>query len=450
MILPDEFKARMHRQTGDAYTAFLSAMDDEAPTSVRLNKQKICQPDFDVLDSVPWEPAGIYLKNKPQFTPDPLFHAGAYYVQEASSMIIGEIIRQLPALSEAALAIDLCAAPGGKSTHLLDNLPHTLLLSNEVVQKRVSALRQNLIRWGNTNALVCNYPTGNLSRSGLLADLVLVDAPCSGEGLFRKDPDSINHWNDNNLRLCAHRQSDILKDAVQMVSQDGYLIYSTCTYNPEENIHQVANLIQSGFEPIAFDFPPDWGIETIQINEATGYQFYPHKLSGEGFFVSVWRKTGTESQRPIIAHKEDKELIKISTKDESVLNKYFQIKDIELVNYRNKICLLPEKHLFVSSKIRVKPLFELGSLIRGEFIPSHALAMIAGAKLSFHSVELNLDQARFFLSKNPAFHPALSEKGILMASYQSHGLGFFKSMQHRVNNYYPQEWRILKDIRSTD
>lgn len=446
ITLPSEFSARMKSQLGQSFPDFITALEKQVPVSIRFNKRKKQSLDFTSANTVPWEPEAVYLPERPAFTFDPLFHAGVYYVQEASSMIIGEIIRRLPDINDARLAIDLCAAPGGKSTHLLDSLPNTIVLSNEVVQKRVAALKHNLIRWGNPNSLVCNYPIENLSRSGLKADLVLVDAPCSGEGLFRKDSDSIAHWNSHNLSLCTHRQSEILSQAVQMVRTGGYLIYSTCTYNPEENINQTTRLADLGFEAIKFDFPKEWGIEIINEQRAIGYQFYPHRLSGEGFFVSVWRKTSSETNSNVPILKPDKEYNKISTSNKILIENVFQIKNAEIVEFQNKICLLPLSSESVSSKIRIKPLFDLGTFIRGAFIPAHPLALVTTSALSIPSLALDHDQAIQYLNRHPSFNPNSKVRGILTMSYRACTLGFVKIMDHRVNNYYPQEWRILKDI----
>src|SRR5690606_4280290 len=217
--------------------AFIAAHEDgNQITSIRLNPFKPTELDFYLSEQVQWCDRGYYLANRPQFTLDPLFHAGAYYVQEASSMFIAHIIQTLGLDKEALFAADVCAAPGGKSTLLNSYLhPNSLLLSNEIIKSRSIILQENLTRWGASNVVVSNNDPSAFRRLPGFFDLLLVDAPCSGSGMFRKDEDAIDEWSEANVKLCSERQQRILSEVLTALKTNGYLIYSTCSYSQEEN-----------------------------------------------------------------------------------------------------------------------------------------------------------------------------------------------------------------------
>jgi 16S rRNA C967 or C1407 C5-methylase (RsmB/RsmF family) len=233
---------------------------------------------------------------RPSFTRDPLFHAGAYYPQEAGSMAIDFVLKQLQ-LPKDALLLDLCASPGGKSTLLLDHLEHNgLLVSNEIIRNRALILRENLTKWGYSNVLVSNNSPDDIGSLGLLFDLVLIDAPCSGEGMFRKDPQARNEWTPENAENCVIRQQAILEDIWPAVKQNGYILYSTCTFNPKENEVQL-HAFMAEYDAVAVQIKPEPGWNLTPDKSGIGWYFYPHITKSEGFYFALLQKKETVSPR---------------------------------------------------------------------------------------------------------------------------------------------------------
>ncbi|GAB3814418.1 hypothetical protein GCM10028895_07510 [Pontibacter rugosus] len=219
------------------------------------------------------------------FTLDPLLHAGAYYVQEASSMFLEQALKQSIDLDESLHVLDLCGAPGGKSTHLASLISKdSLLVANEVIRSRASILAENVTKWGSGNVLVTSNDPREFSRLPDFFDVMVIDAPCSGEGMFRKDHAAVGEWSEENVNLCAQRQQRILMDVWDALKPGGLLIYSTCTWNEKENEENIAWLAaQEGVESIKLEVQPEWGIIPTQLNGLEGYRFYPHRVQGEGF-----------------------------------------------------------------------------------------------------------------------------------------------------------------------
>ena len=240
------------------------------------------------FEKVPWHPQGYYLNERPSFTLDPVFQAGGYYVQEASSMFVAEAVRQTMDTSKPLRVLDLCAAPGGKTTTLAAELTeNSFLMANEVIKSRIPALKENLLKWGFTNYVVTNHDPETMAELEGFFDVVLVDAPCSGEGLFRKDDEAAKEWSVQHVELCSARQKRILKAAAFLVAPNGVLVYSTCTYNAQENDENVAYITKiTELERIDLSLPTEFGIQATQ----GGAQFYPHKLKGEGFYLAVFRQ----------------------------------------------------------------------------------------------------------------------------------------------------------------
>ncbi|MCC8174157.1 MAG: RsmB/NOP family class I SAM-dependent RNA methyltransferase, partial [Odoribacter sp.] len=293
--LPTAFTERIQQQLGDKTHLFLEALHQPAPISVRINPNKTVWENLSTLtplykNKIKWCKEGYYLNNRPVFTLDPLFHSGAYYVQEASSMFLDYILKQI--MPETPVkALDLCAAPGGKSTLLASALPKgSLLVSNEVIKTRASILKENIIKWGHDNIVVTNSDPSRFSNLSGIFDIVLIDAPCSGEGMFRKDEKVISEWSVKNTEICAERQKRIIKDVWNTLKPGGYFIYSTCTYNIGEN-EEIAEWIKKEYkaEPIKISHSFDEIVSSG--NDIYGYRFYPHQTEGEGFFITVFRKT---------------------------------------------------------------------------------------------------------------------------------------------------------------
>jgi 16S rRNA C967 or C1407 C5-methylase (RsmB/RsmF family) len=285
----------LSRHKGYDEPAFLAAhQSDQQITSIRLNRSKIPEQDLPIslqniiTDKVPWCTTGYYLSERPSFTLDPCFHAGAYYVQEASSMFVEQALLQHAALSKPLKVLDLCAAPGGKSTLLQSIISsESLLVSNEVIKTRVHVLSENISKWGSANVMVTNNDPQHFKRLENYFDIIVVDAPCSGSGLFRKDPTAINEWSENNVALCGQRQQRILADILPSLKAGGLLLYATCSYSAIEN-EDIADWLLASY-PLtskALKLEEEWGIiETLSpLKSAYGYRFYPNRVKGEGFF----------------------------------------------------------------------------------------------------------------------------------------------------------------------
>ena len=280
MNWPNEFTDRVKNDLGSTGENLIQALNEPPPVSIRFNPFKI-KNWSENFEGVKWNPNGIYLPKRPVFTLDPYFHAGAYYVQEASSMFLEEAIKQTIELQKPLKVLDLAAAPGGKTTLLAGMLSsESLLLANEVIKSRYKILRQNVAKWGLPNVYTSNHDASGLTNLSGFFDVVVIDAPCSGEGMFRKDPQSAKEWSMENVKLCASRQKKILADAMNLLAEDGVLIYSTCTYNAEENELNAKWLHKSfPLDPMRLSLPEDWNITSGDY----GYQFYPHQTKGEGF-----------------------------------------------------------------------------------------------------------------------------------------------------------------------
>ncbi|GAO31398.1 RsmB/NOP family class I SAM-dependent RNA methyltransferase [Geofilum rubicundum] len=309
--LPEQFIQRLQGQMGTSMLKFVDALRQDPVMSVRLNAQKLAGPPWEGVEAVPWCPTGYYLPQKPVYTLDPLFHAGCYYPQEASSMVLDWLVRQVCDLPEQPVVLDLCGAPGGKSTLLASFLVGKgLLVANEVIKSRATILAENVSKWGFANCVVTRSDPSKFADLTSMFDLMVVDAPCSGEGMFRKDERAIEEWSAANAEMCALRQQRILTDVWPALKQEGYLIYSTCTFNPSENEENMAWMAnEAGAEVLALDVPEQWGVENIPIGAGNGLAFYPHKVRGEGFFVAVLRKTAAEKALPS-AKRRDKKTFK--------------------------------------------------------------------------------------------------------------------------------------------
>lgn len=415
--------------------------------SIRLNRRKICAPPGDG-ERVPWAELGYYLPSRPLFTLDPALHQGRYYVQEASSMIVGEIVRRLSAGAVAPLRyLDACAAPGGKTTAAIDALPDgSLVVANEYVPRRAAILSENLIKWGYPATVVSRGDTRRFSRLRGVFDIVGVDAPCSGEGMFRKDEEAVAQWSPGLVAECAGRQREILANVWPALRPGGYLIYSTCTFNRREN-EEIADWLigEFGAEPVDMDFPDEWGITAGIDSDYPCYRFLPHRLRGEGLFVAVVRKQeGDECRlKPPKSNKPDKSVAKLSewitNGSECVIEKSGD----GVIAYRRLdaavIGLLRQSLDVVSCGV------ELAEQKGHDFVPAHSLAMSQSLnRESFPLIEVNLDTALTYLRRESVMLPEGTQKGYVLLTYQGQSLGFVKNLGNRSNNLYPCAWRILK------
>lgn len=443
-FLPIAFQNQMQQILQDEYLTFVDALQTVSPTSIRLNPRKKTNVLHD--DAVKWCDDAFYLNTRPIFTLDPLFHAGAYYVQEASSMFIAEAIRQTVDLSKSLKVLDLCAAPGGKTTLLASLLNEdSVLVANEVIKSRVGILKENLEKWGYSNYIVSNHDTEDLANLEGFFDVVLIDAPCSGEGLFRKDPKAISEWSEANVQLCSARQKRILQAAAHLVAPSGILLYSTCTYNEQENQNNARWLTQLlDFEQISLNIPAEW-----QITErGGGYQFFPHKTKGEGFFLSVFRRE--KGHNEIFTGKI--RLNRVRKRHMEIIRKWIKEPDKHefFLKADETIVALPEglqnEYAMILKSIEKRSSgIEIGTFKGEDFIPSHALALSTMISDDIPAIELSKEDALRFLKKeNLTIENA--PNGWLLARFEGLNLGWMKVIGNRTNNYLPKDWRIRMEI----
>ncbi len=442
-MLPLEFLDSMRQQLGSEADQLFRALETEPVVSIRLNDKK------DVLtfpcdtDEVPWHIDGYYLTERISFTTDPLFHAGCYYVQEASSMFVQQVLDQY--VEPNSIVLDLCAAPGGKSTLISQHLGEQgLLISNEVVRQRLFILSENIQKWGNGNTVVTHNSAEDFGeRTPNLFDCILVDAPCSGEGMFRKDPDSRAEWSLKNVKMCAERQRSILMNVWEALKPGGILIYSTCTFNREEdedNAQWIAECLGAEILPVQYD--PTWGIE----EGFPGYHFYPHKAKGEGFYLCALRK----HIEPFSAYKPRDPKRQVSCNTDYIQTLHSWVKTPERWALRQNdrfMTAYPVKY-----KALIDNLYETLTCVLTGFgigeergkgvVPQHSLSMLKDFKReAFPNIDLRLEQALNYL-RNEALAAENVPMGTIVLTYEDVPLGFAKNVGNRLNNQYPNEWRI--------
>jgi 16S rRNA C967 or C1407 C5-methylase (RsmB/RsmF family)/NOL1/NOP2/fmu family ribosome biogenesis protein len=396
--------------------------------------------------AIPWNKDGRYLSERPKYTLDPLLHAGAYYVQEASSMFIGYAVREVLGEHRQLKALDLCAAPGGKSTVLAASPSFDLVLANEVISNRVSVLYENIVKWGSPHVLVSQNDPADFQRLPEFFNLMLVDAPCSGSGLFRRDPEAMKEWSLRNVEMCSARQQRILHDALPALKENGILIYSTCSFSKAENEAILDVLVQEhGLESVALPVPAGWGIVQTQSDKtrAYGYRFYPNKLKGEGFFMAVLRKTTANGY----GSPKQAKLEKLDATATALIHPWLKASE-DLFFFRK------EENLFafpaaVAEELQVlaanlslrKSGLRLGQIMKNSLVPEHELALSGMVNESVSRIEMDRETALRFLRKEN-FLPPDAEVGWSLVTFKGLGLGWMKVMPNRANNYYPVEWRI--------
>jgi len=444
MQLPQALLSSLEGVNGFDEKAFIKVHEPGAQvTSVRVNPFK----QFEILNlifQIPWTEYGYYLETRPSFTFDPLFHAGCYYVQEASSMFLEQALKQTVDLSQPIKVLDLCAAPGGKSTHILSLISkESLLVSNEVIRLRANILTDNIVKWGSSNIIVTNNDPRDFQRLENYFDVIVVDAPCSGSGLFRRDPAAIEEWSEQNVALCSQRQQRILSDILPALKNGGVLIYSTCSFSKEED-EEICDWLTEEFQISNFKFQIEdgWGI----IETEQGYRFWPDKVKGEGFFIACFRKTG-DNDEEIYLPKVKPE--KFSIKEMEILNKNVNTEGLAFLRHEEIIYTVPENLLadinFLSSKLRVVNCgTRIGEIIKDKLIPDHALALSSIISDKTSRIELDHEQSIQYLKKKE-LRLETDKKGWTLVTHQGHHLGWINILPNRINNYYPKELRILKD-----
>ena len=422
----------------------------ERITSIRVNPAKNINvtDHFPGAEKVPWCSTGYYLPTRPSFTLDPFFHAGAYYVQEAGSMFLEQVLRQTVDLSKPLRVLDLCASPGGKST-LIQSLisSDSLLVSNEVIKSRVGSLAENITKWGSINTIITNNDAKDFQRLPSFFDVIVVDAPCSGSGLFRKDNDAITEWSPNNVELCSQRQQRILANILPALKAGGLLVYSTCSYSEKEN-EEIADFLSGdhAMKSIRLSTEGFAGITETrsQNNNCCGYRFYPDKIKSEGFFIAAFRKAGEEDS-PQSKRRRGTE---ISAKEKEIIMPYLAVQnELGFIKQKEDVLAMPKELLNdlweIQPALYIKKAgVKIGALIRDELIPAHGLAMSTIISGIFPGVETSMPVALDYLRKKDI---SIKEKtkGWALVKYCGNNLGLIKILPGRINNYYPKELRIL-------
>lgn len=443
-IFPPAFQERMQQSLGDQWVEFRNAHALPASLSIRKNPHKPTPINY--ASQVPWSQEGWYLKERPVFTLDPLFHAGTYYVQEASSMFLEQAFHQTVDLKKNLTVLDLCAAPGGKSTHILSLInAESLLVSNEAIRSRAGILNENIQKWGTCNVVVTNNDPEDFKRFENFFDVVVVDAPCSGEGLFRKEPDAIKEWSAENVELCSARQKRIVHDVWPALKCGGVLIYSTCTYNSEENEAIVSQLVQWGGECVPLNISPAWGIEEVRYEHIAGCRFFPHRLMGEGFFLAVVRKTAAGETAKV---KGVKKFISPPHKIASCIGNWLTQSDkMRFILRNDHVQFFPQSKSheieFIAQHLHLLNAGTVAAAVKHDkCVPDHALALsVELNQKSFDQYSLDFEQALSYLRKDN-FALTLRKKGYALVTYQGTPLGWINVLDNRINNLYPSSWRI--------
>ena len=450
---PQEFIDHIKRLLPKEFVDFFTALAEPAGTSIQLNARKIYKA-LGKEHSVLWYQGGRYLEERPVFTLDPLLHAGAYYVQEASSMLIGAAIQQYIKEGQAIRALDLCAAPGGKSLLVGGLLSQkSIIVSNEIIRNRLTVLRENIAKKGYNNYVIGNFDANSISN-GLpeYFDLVLVDAPCSGEGLFRKNPGAIDEWSVENVKHCSLRQRRILGDIIEALAPGGILLYSTCTYNDQEDKQNAEWLAQKfQLKPLSLQLDDSWGVVERKFQQSFGYYCFPHKVKGEGFFLSIFQKPGEPSAWPQPGKKQQ-QFRRLSPLEKSLvpeLAKWIHQADrfSWFTSPKGQVIGIPkdlrEGFLYLDHQLPGSQFGLLAGEFKGKtFIPSPELALSVDVSPHVTGVDLDLNQALAFLRKEP-LQPENWPLGWVLAKYEGLGLGWMKVLPNRVNNYWPTKWRVL-------
>lgn len=446
--LPKGFEAHIQSLLGEESSLFFNALEESPPVSVRQNPFKK-EKEWHSAEPVLWAKNGKYLAERPVFTTDPFFHAGCYYVQEASSMFLEQFVKENIDLKSTVTALDLCAAPGGKSTHLLSLLNEkSSVFCNEIIAKRNAVLCENITKWGTANVIVTQNESKHFLALQNFFDLIVVDAPCSGEGMFRKDARAVEEWSEKNVELCSVRQAEILQNIIGSLKENGILIYSTCTFEPTENEEKIEWLCrEKGFEEIKLQGKLPEGVLASQF----GYIFYPHRIKGEGFYMACLRKKICAEQKISDLKSFKKQVQKLTERQvpASLSKVITHLENHAWFIFKNQISFTNpntlNKLLIAENFLNIK---QAGTAVGEEkgkdIVLNHAVAMSIFRNKNLAEIALEKQDALKFL-KGESLHIG-AEKGWLAIMFQDVCLGWVKSTGERLNNHYPKNWKIRMDI----
>lgn len=459
--IPKDFLETSVSIFGRESEEFLASLDSEPSLGIHINAEKMQKTGVVIPDNaerVEWTSNGFYLKSRPRFTFDPFLHAGAYYVEEPSSMFVEKALNYIQKDIRIDRALDLCAAPGGKSIMIRNSMKGGLLVSNEPLSKRAAVLTENLAKWGNPDIIVTSdFPEAFDGLTGFF-DLIATDVPCSGEGMFRKDETARSEWSKANVENCVQRQRDILRTIWPTLRKGGYIIYSTCTFNrreDEENVLFIAN--ELGAEIINLETDADWHI----CGDTTGrnlpvYHFFPHKTRGEGFFLALLKKTSdSPTAEKRTAKKSQPETVKPGEFADWIKGKenfaFYKSKDgITALRkaFADDYAAISEKLNVICAGVRVcteKPTKFSNSARKPkpQFVPAPGLALSSCLnRKAFPDISLNYSDAIKFLRGESIPPTVYAPRGWVTVSYHNLPLGFANNVGSRLNNSYPPAWRI--------
>ncbi len=452
-MLPEDFIQQTRALLGDdLYHRFAEGVEAPPPVSIRLNpwKSQGLQPNSALADGkVPWCPDGYYLATRPAFTFDPLLHGGAYYVQDASSMFLDHVLRHL--VKSPVTALDLCAAPGGKSTVALAALPAgSLLVANEPIATRANILAENLRKHGHPDTIVtCNYPA-DYAANAQTFDLIIADVPCSGEGMFRKDEGAVEEWSLQNVENCWRLQREIVDSAWHCLRPGGLLIYSTCTLNAKENEDNVAWAKDAlGAEIIGVPTEPSWHI-TPSLRPTLPdpvYRFIPGVSRGEGLFMAIMRKPEGEDNPVRRKEKKGRKEKAAGHLPEEVLRWLCNAEHFTLRERGEELWAIPRAWEAVYDHLSALRIIHAGAavaLCKGRNVLPHPALALSQAfdRTTMPAVEADTDTALRFLRRDAVVLPPGTPQGFTTITYRHLPLGMVKNIGTRCNNLYPQEWRI--------
>lgn len=438
--MQDSFKDLLIESLGaEAASTALDALEEAPAVSVRYNQAKYPAPEG---EAVAWNSDGRFLAERPVFTLDPLLHAGAYYVQDSSAMFVGRIFREILALAQPEgqlRVLDLCAAPGGKTTDLLSAMRDCgkdySLVSNEISSSRVTALCDNVARWGEAPVAVTSADPAAFGHLEGWFDIIVTDVPCSGEGMFRKDPEALRQWSLDNVALCQARQRRILADVWPSLKEGGILIYSTCTINHlenDDNVKWIAAELGAEVLPLDMNYPGP-------IRTECGWSLVPGFVKGEGQFVAALRKTAATGSIRI-----KKNAVRPDAKN------IWLDADVTIIRKGELLCALPQALIADAPVLeRLHPLrngIAVGEIKGKDFIPHADLALARClSQNAFARYDASLETALSFLKKEAIMAPD-APKGILLITYNGLPLGFVKNLGNRCNNLLPAGRRIRMEI----
>ena len=443
-MLPEEFVKRINSQKYIDKEAIIEALGEPSPVSIRINSDKWNKIPLNA-EPVKWSKNGYYIESRPSYTLDPLFHSGCYYPQEASGMFLEQVVIQAVESMDDIRVLDLCGAPGGKSTLLSDIIgPDNFLVANEVIRSRTSILAETITKWGSVNTIVTNNDPSAFGRLTGYFDVILVDAPCSGEGMFRNNA-AVSEWSVENTMHCSERQKRIVMDVWPALKENGILIYSTCTFNPAENEENIRWLIgKHEAETVRLNIQVYNGIKEIDHKGIYGYGFHPDKIKGEGFFISVIRKRAKQEKKPVRNQRMPE--LKPCKTDLEIAKKWTSFYDERFFRWGDEVYAIHSGaddyfHLIQNLKV-IKAGTKIFNVKTSDYLPSHDLALSTRLRREiFAKEELSLSEAVSYLKRDNYAHNSTS-KGWKLVTYKGVNLGFIKSLGNRSNNYFPVEWRI--------